>query len=166
MARQTDYIKPTILVQAGIVTASVAILVALIAGTSGKDNDLYRPVFAHAMAPMAITVVLSTISVGVLQALRYLWQIAPDAKRDGNFGWVHKDEPRALFRLSVLFVFIASIYLTAAPGVEAAKELVTGTLNIVGNKCAEQYLSAQQREAVPWFLRRFYRGGPTAQCRG
>jgi hypothetical protein len=152
------------LVQAGIVTASVAILIAFVAGTASKDNDLYRPIFAHALAPMAVTVVVSTISVAILQCLRFLWLLAPSAPPTGLFRLVHVAQLRALFRFGVFVVFLATIWLTARPGVEAAKYVVTGSLNVVENKCTERYLSAEQRRAVPWVLRIFYRGGPIAPC--
>ena len=162
--RRLDYLKACILVQAGIVTASVAILVALIAGTASKENDLYRPIFAQALAPMAVTVVCSTISVALLQSLRFLWQLAPTADRDRSLRWVHNPRLRALFRAVVLLVFLASVYFTAGPGVEATKDVVTGSLNVTQNRCAERHLSAEQRQSVPWVLRLFYRGGPMAQC--
>ena len=119
-SRRTDYLKPAILVQAGIVAASVAILVALITGTASKENDLYRPIFAQTMAPMAVTVLWSTISVGVLQVLRFLWQMAPDTNPNSNkWFWDFRPWIGRFFRTCALIVFIASICLTVMPGVDA-----------------------------------------------
>jgi hypothetical protein len=161
MDRRIDYIKPLVLALAGIVTASTAILIALVAGTASKDNDLYRLAFAHAMAPMAVAVVVSTAGVIVLQALRFVWQQAPDFVPD----IARKPWSRGAFRAIVGISFLLFAWGALSPGYHAAKYLVTGALNVIENKCSERFLSPVQRSALPWILRRFYQGGPSGACR-
>lgn len=159
MERRLDYIKPMILVHAGIVASSVAILVALIAGTASKDNDLYRPVFASAMASMAVVVVFSTIAVVLLQVLRFAWQLAPRLFETMPPFWL-----RGSFWLVVILVFCVFSWLTVSPGYDAAKYLFSGAANVVAKKNADVFLCPGERSALPWVLRRFYRGGPTGSC--
>lgn len=158
--KRTNYIKPMILAHAGVVAASVAILVGLIAGTASKDNDLYRPVFASAMGPMALVVVLSTITVVILQALYFGWQLAPR----GYEGTKPPDWVSYGSKGLVFVVFVAFSILTIWPGYHAAKQMFTGSENIVEKKNSEISLCPAEREALPWILRRFYRGGPTGPC--
>jgi hypothetical protein len=160
MDKRLNYIKPMILAHAGIVASSVAILIALIVGTAGKDNDLYRSVFASAMGPMALVVVLSTITVVLLQALYFGWQLAPryyDGKKPP--AWGKYGAP-----VVVIIVFFALSVMTVAPGFDSAKHLFTGSKNIVEKKNPDLFLCPAERAALPWILRRFYRGGPTGPC--
>lgn len=159
MDKRLDYIKPLILVHAGIVASSVAILVALIAGTASKDNDLYRPVFAGAMASMSVVVVMSTVTVVLLQVLRFGWQLAPRVFKAMPSLWL-----RVPFWLFVGGVFFVLSWFTVSPGYDAAKYLLTGATNVVAKRSSDVFLCRAERDALPWILRRFYRGGPAGSC--
>lgn len=153
MPKRVDFIKPFVLAAAGIVGSAVAILVAAAAGAANKEGDMFRPLFAVTMIPLAVTVVVATIAVVLLQALRTLWFWAPDMPLARKL----HDRPWLPTRLGALVLCTGLTMLPAWPSYYAAKSIVTATVNVITNQNFDQPVTSAQRDRLPWIFRRFYR---------
>lgn len=160
--KDSDYIKPLILVYAGILASSVAIVVGFAAAIASKEVGVYRPALAHGLAPMAVVVIIATIAVVILQVLRGCWLMAPALPDGSRF---RKTWVRWLFRGGIGLVFLFFAWQVLSPGYLAAKYIATGLLTVSeGNSCAAP-LSDAERGHLPWMLRRFYSARAVEPCR-
>jgi hypothetical protein len=160
--KDSDYIKPLILVYAGILASSVAIVVGFAAAIASKEVGVYRPALAHGLAPMAVVVIIATIAVVILQVLRGCWLAAPALPDSSPF---RNMKMRWSFRGGVAAVFLFFAWQVLSPGYLAAKYIATGLLTVSeGNSCAAP-LSDAERGRLPWVLRRFYSAKAVEPCR-
>lgn len=160
--KDSDYIKPFILVYAGILASSVAIVVGFAAAIASKEVGIYRPALAHGLAPMAVVVIIATIAVVILQVLRGCWLAAPALPDSSLF---RNMKVRWTFRGGVAAVFLLFAWLVLSPGYLAAKYIATGLLTVSeGSSCATP-LSDAERGRLPWVLRRFYSAKAVEPCR-
>jgi hypothetical protein len=160
--KDSDYIKPLILVYAGILASSVAIVVGFAAAIASKEVGVYRPALAHGIAPMAVVVIIATIAVVILQVLRGCWLAAPALPDGSPF---RKTCVRWSFRGGVAAVFLFFAWQVLSPGYLAAKYIATGLLTVSeGISCAAP-LSDAERGRLPWILRRFYSAEALEPCR-
>lgn len=160
--KDSDYIKPLILVYAGILASSVAVVVGFATAIASKEIGVYRPALAHGLAPMAVVVIIATVAVVVLQVLRGCWLAAPALPDDSLF---RKTGVRWLFRSAVAGVFLVFAWQVLSPGYLAAKYIATGLLTVSEGKSCATPLSDAERARLPWILRRFYSAKAVEPCR-
>ena len=160
--RDSDYIKPLILVYAGILASSVAIVIGFATAIASKEVGVYRPALAHGLAPMAVVVIVATIAVVILQLSRICWLFAPGLAANSSF---RNMKARWSFRGCVAAVFLFFAWQVLSPGYLAAKYIGTGLVTVSENGSCTAPLSDAERGRLPWILRRFYSASALERCR-
>ena len=160
--KDSDYIKPLILVYAGILASSVAIVVGFATAIASKELGVYRPALAHGLAPMAVVVIVATIAVVILQFSRVCWLFAPGLSASSPFRDI---KIRWSFRGGVAVVFLFFAWQVLSPGYLAAKYIASGLLTVSEHGSCAVPLTDAERARLPWILRRFYSPSAIEYCR-